>query len=154
MKLVIFIEDLPQMLPTKFRFNWLSSFRENDFQKSTDLKQELPVAAMFANESGRNEHSLQRTFHRCLLPSFGSFGKVVSEENLFQKSTNKKQEFPVVAMFVNESGRNEQSLQRTYMLSTKFQIIWESGFRGDFLEINQLEKKNGLWWPCLFTDWN
>ena len=109
MKLTIFIEDLPQ-----FRFNWLSSFREEDFQKSTNLKQDLPVAAMFANESGRNEHSLQRTFHRCLLPSFGSFGKVVSEENFFQKSTNKKQEFPVVAMFVNESGRNEQSLQRTF----------------------------------------
>jgi hypothetical protein len=35
-----------------FRFNWLSSFREEDFEKSTNLKQELPVAAMFANESG------------------------------------------------------------------------------------------------------
>jgi hypothetical protein len=28
----------------------------------------------------------------------------------FQKSTNQKQEWPVAAMFVNESGRNEQSL--------------------------------------------
>jgi hypothetical protein len=28
------------------------------------------------------------------------------------------------------------------MLSTKFQVIWESGFRGeDFLEINQLETR-------------
>jgi hypothetical protein len=28
------------------------------------------------------------------------------------------------------------------MLSTKFQFIWESGFRGeDFLEINQSEKR-------------
>jgi hypothetical protein len=27
-----------------------------------------------------------------------------------KKSTNKKQELPVAAMFVNESGRNEQSL--------------------------------------------
>jgi hypothetical protein len=34
------------MLPTKFLFNWLSSFREEDFKKSTNLKQELPVAAM------------------------------------------------------------------------------------------------------------
>jgi hypothetical protein len=40
------------MLPTKFRFNWLSSFREEDFKKSTNLKQELPVTAMFVNESG------------------------------------------------------------------------------------------------------
>ena len=47
------------------------------------------------------EHSLQRTFHGCFLPNFSSFGKAVSEEKIFQKSTNQKQEFPVVAMFVN-----------------------------------------------------
>jgi hypothetical protein len=46
------------MLSTKFWFNWLSSFKEEDFYKSTNLKQQLPVAAMFANESGRNEQYL------------------------------------------------------------------------------------------------
>jgi hypothetical protein len=47
------------MLPTKLRFNWPSSFREvEDFQKSTNQKQELLVAAMFVNESGQNEQSL------------------------------------------------------------------------------------------------
>jgi hypothetical protein len=30
MKLAILVEDLPQMLPTKFWFNWLRSFREED----------------------------------------------------------------------------------------------------------------------------
>ena len=39
---------------------------------------------MFVNGSGRNEQSLQRTFHRCFLPSFGSFGQVVSEEKMFK----------------------------------------------------------------------
>ena len=39
------------MLPTKFQFNWLSSFREEDFKKLTNLNQELPVVAMFVNES-------------------------------------------------------------------------------------------------------
>ena len=53
------------------------------FQKSTNQKQELPVAAMFVNRSGRNEQCVQRTFHRCFLSSFGSFGKVVSEEKIF-----------------------------------------------------------------------
>jgi hypothetical protein len=43
-------------------------------------------------------------------PSFGSFGQTVSEEKNLKKSANQKQESPVVAMFVNESGRNEQSL--------------------------------------------
>jgi hypothetical protein len=41
------------------------------------------VAAMFVNGSGLNEQHLEKTFHRCFLPSFGSFGKVVSEENIF-----------------------------------------------------------------------
>ena len=50
-KLAIFIEDLPQMLPTKFRFIWQSSFRE-EFKKSANQKQESPVAAMFVNGSG------------------------------------------------------------------------------------------------------
>jgi hypothetical protein len=38
---------------------------------------------MFVKGSGRNEQSLQRTFHRCFLPSFGSFGQAVSEEKIF-----------------------------------------------------------------------
>jgi hypothetical protein len=37
---------------------------------------------MFANRLGRNEQTSQRTFHRCFLPSFGSFGQVVSEEKI------------------------------------------------------------------------
>jgi hypothetical protein len=46
------------MLPTKFRFIWPSGFRGEDFFKSANQKQELPVAAMFVNRSGRNEQSL------------------------------------------------------------------------------------------------
>jgi hypothetical protein len=46
------------VLPTKFRFIWFSSFREEDFYKLTNLKQELPVVAMFVNGSGRNEQTL------------------------------------------------------------------------------------------------
>jgi hypothetical protein len=46
------------MLPTKFRFIWLSGFRGEDLKKSANQKQELPVVAMFFNGSGRNEHSL------------------------------------------------------------------------------------------------
>jgi hypothetical protein len=46
------------MLPTKFRFIWQLGFREEDFYKSTNQKQELPVVAMFVNESRLNEHSM------------------------------------------------------------------------------------------------
>jgi hypothetical protein len=72
------------MLPTKFRFIWPSGFRGEEFKKSANQKQESPVAAMFVNGSGRNEQSLQKTFHRCFLPSFGSFGKAVSEEKILK----------------------------------------------------------------------
>ena len=46
------------MLPTKFRFIWLSSFREEDFFKSANQKQQLTMVVMFANESELNEQSL------------------------------------------------------------------------------------------------
>ena len=72
------------MLPTKFRFIWPSGFRGEEFLKSANQKQESPVAAMLVNGSGRNEQSLQRIFHRCFLPSFGSFGQAVSEEKIFK----------------------------------------------------------------------
>jgi hypothetical protein len=44
--------------------------RGEDFFKSANQKQELPMAAMFVNGSGQNEQSLERTFRRCFLPSF------------------------------------------------------------------------------------
>ena len=37
---------------------------------------------MFVNGSRQNEQSLERTFHRCFIPSFTSFGWGVSEEKI------------------------------------------------------------------------
>ena len=147
--------------------------RRRFFQKSTNQKQELPVAAMFVNESGRYQQIVQRTFHRCFLPSSGSFGVAVSEEKnifncpirnknclwrpclltdqdemckldrgpstdasyqvsvhlakqfqrrrCFQKLTNQKQELPVGAMLVNESGQN-QHFYRGPSTDTSYQV--------------------------------
>ena len=72
------------MIPTNFRFIWPSSFREDEFKKSANQKQELPVVAIFVNQLGQNEQTLQRTFHRCFLPSFCSFGQAVLEEKIFK----------------------------------------------------------------------
>ena len=72
------------MLPNKFRFIWSNGFRGEEFKKSANQKQESPVAAMFVTGSGRNEQSLQRTFHRCFLPSFGSFGQAVSQTKILK----------------------------------------------------------------------
>ena len=63
-------------------------FQRRRILKSANQKQESPVAAMFVNGSGRNEQSLQKIFHRCFLPSFGSFGHAVSEEKIFKNRSS------------------------------------------------------------------
>jgi len=40
------------MLPTKFRYIWPNGCRGEEFLKSANQKQELPVAAMSVNGSG------------------------------------------------------------------------------------------------------
>jgi hypothetical protein len=62
------------MLPTKVRFIWPSGFRGEDFFKSANQKQELPMAAMFVNGSGQNEQSLERTSIDASYQVFTSFG--------------------------------------------------------------------------------
>jgi hypothetical protein len=55
------------MLPTKYRFIWPSGFREEDLNKLANQKQELPVAAMFVNGSGKTNsiyrgHSIDASY--------------------------------------------------------------------------------------------
>jgi hypothetical protein len=79
------------MVPTKFRFIWPGTFRGEDILISANQKQELPIAAMFVNGSGQNEHSVERTFHRCFLPSFTSLDWGVSEEKIKMWKNNRRQ---------------------------------------------------------------
>jgi hypothetical protein len=46
------------MLPTKFQFIWPAVLEEKNFKKSSNQKQELPIVAMFVNESKLNEQSV------------------------------------------------------------------------------------------------
>jgi hypothetical protein len=50
------------------------------------------------------------------------FGQVVSEETNLFKSTNEKQELPVVAMFVNGSGRYEH-FNRGPSIDASYQVL-------------------------------
>jgi hypothetical protein len=45
---------------------------------------------MFVDGSGQNEQSLERTFHRCFLPSFTSFDWGVSEEKIKMWKVNRR----------------------------------------------------------------
>jgi hypothetical protein len=49
------------------------------------------MVAMFVDGSGQNEQSLERTFHRCFLPSFISFGWAVLEEKIKMWKVNGRQ---------------------------------------------------------------
>jgi hypothetical protein len=60
----------------------------------------------------------------------------------FKKSANQKQESPVMAMFVNGSGRNEQSFSDHLVKPLQKRRIFK---------ISQSETSH-LWWPCLLTD--
>ena len=82
------------MIPTKFRFIWRSGFRGEDLKKLANQKQELPMAAMFVNGSGQNEDSLERTFHKCFLPSFSSFSRGVSEEKIKITENRRRMRMP------------------------------------------------------------
>jgi hypothetical protein len=93
------------VLPTKFRFIWLLSFRVEDFLEIDHQKQELPMVAMFVNGSGLNDQSLKRTFHRCFLPSFVHLAKRFQRRR-FLEIDQPKTRMPVAAMFVNISQRN------------------------------------------------
>ena len=66
-------------------------FQRRIFFKSANQKQELPMVVMFVNGSGQNEQSLQRTFHRCFLPNFSSFGRVVSKRKIKMWKVNGRQ---------------------------------------------------------------
>ena len=67
------------------------------FQSSRFLEidqSETRIYVMLINGSGQNEHSLQRNFHRCFLPSFGSFGKAVSQEKIFRNQPIRNKNCP------------------------------------------------------------
>ena len=141
------------MLPIKCRIIWPCGFRE-DFQKQTNQKQESPVVAMFVNGLGQNEQSLQRIFHRCFLPSFGPFGRVVSEEKIFRNRPIRKKNRLWRPCLLMELERNEYSLQRTAhrcflpSFGSFGQAVSEEN---NFLN-QPIRNKNRLWWPCLLMD--
>ena len=77
---------------------------------SANQKQESPMAAMFVDGSKRNDVTKQRTSHRCFLSNISLVGQTISENKIFSTLANQKQESHIAAMFVDGSGRNEQSL--------------------------------------------
>jgi hypothetical protein len=94
-----------------------------------------------------------RTFHRCFVPSFDSFGQTVSEEkNLkYQPIRNKNGQWRPCLLTDRDRLSNlyrEPSIDDSYQvlvhLTKRFQ-------RRRFFRNQPIRKKNCLWWPCLFN---
>jgi hypothetical protein len=91
------------------------------------------MAAIFVDGLGQKEQSLQRIFHRCFLPSVGTFRQAVSEEKIF---------------------KNQQYLYRdNCILNTDIYIQTRVIFLLTEIFRNQpIRNKNCLWRPCLLTN--
>ena len=109
---------------------------------------------MFVNGSGRNEQSQQRTFHSCFLPSFGSFGEMVSEEKNLknQPMRNKNRLWRSCLLADRDRMKNlyrgpsiDASYQFSDHLAKRFQ-------RRRFFGNRRIRNKNCLWRPCFLMD--
>jgi hypothetical protein len=100
------------------------------------------MVAMFVNGSARNVQSLQRIFHRCYLPSFGSFGQAVLETHFRNRPTrNKNIIWPPRLLTDRHEMRylyREPSIDAPYQISVSEEMI--------FLKINQPE----ISWPFVY----
>ena len=118
----------------------------------------LPTTKIFRNRPIRNKNCLwrpcllmdrdemsnrNRTFHRCFLPSFGSFGQTVSEEkNLKNQPIRSANRLWWPCLLTDWDGMSnlyrgpsiDASYQISYYLAKRFQ-------RRRFLEINQSETR-------------
>ena len=71
-----------------------------------------------------------------------------------KKSTNQKQELPVVAMFVNGSEQNVQSLERTAprCFLPRFGSFGQTVSEEKNFKNQPIRNKSRLWQSCLLTD--
>ena len=94
------------------------------------------------------------TFHRCFLPSFGSFGQAVSEEKIFlnRPIRNKNCLWQLCLSMDRDKMSN---LYRGPSIDAFYQISVHLGKRFQrrrFFRNQPFRNKNGLWRPCLLTD--
>ena len=108
---------------------------------------------MFVNGSGQNEQSLQRTFHRCLFPSVGSFGQAVSVEKILKIRPIRNKNFlwrPCLLTNWDEMSSHYRgpSIDASYQVS----VYLAKRFQRRIFLNRPIRNKYCLWRPCLQTD--
>ena len=92
-----------------------------------------------------------------MLPTkFRSIWPSCFREEYVQKLTNQNKELSVVAIFVNESDRNQQSLQRNFhrCFLPSFDSVGQAVSEKKIFRNRPIRNKNCLWRPCLLTNRN
>jgi hypothetical protein len=142
------------MLPTKLRFIWQTGFRENDFflQKSTNQKQELPVAAMFSNGSKVNEQSSKDASYQVSIHFAKRFqrrrfsrNQPIRNKNCLWRPCLSTDRISMNNLYRGLS--NDVSYQYSIHLAKRLQ-------RRRLFRNQPIRNKNCLWRPFLLTDQN
>ena len=130
------------MLPTKFRFIWQSGFRGNFFRNQPIRNNNwLWQSCLLMNRDKMS--NLYRGPSICFLPSFGSFGKAVSEEKIFKNRPTRNKNCLWQPCLLTD--RDEISiLYRTPSIDASYQVsvhLAKRFQRRNFLEIDQSETR-------------
>ena len=137
------------------RFIWLSDFNGKYFIRNQPIRYKNCLCRpFFANVSGRNEQSLWKTFHRCFLPNFDSFGQAISEEKIHKiwPIRNKNRMWrPCLLTDLDEMSNlySGSSINDSYQVSIHLAKRFQ---RRIFFRNQPIRNKNCLWRPYLLTD--
>ena len=109
---------------------------------------------MYVKGSERNEQSQQRTFYRCFLTRFSTFGQTVSEEKNLKNQPIRNKNRMWRQCLLNGSGQNEQSIQRTFhrCFLQSFGSFGQAVSEEKIFRNRPIRNKNCLLRPCLLID--
>ena len=101
----------------------------------------------------KNSNLYKKTFHRCFLPSFGSFGHAVSEEIFRNRPIRNRNRlwWPCLLMDRDKmSNLYKRTFHRCFLPSFRSfgHAVSEKIFRN-----RPIRNKIRLWWPRLLMDW-
>jgi hypothetical protein len=106
---------------------------------------------MFVNGSGQHVQSLERTAHRCFLPSFGSFGQTASEEKNFKNHPIRNKSCLWRSCLLTDRDKMS-NLYREPSIAASYKVSVHLAKRFQSFKNRPIRNKNCLWWPCLLMD--
>ena len=107
--------------------------------------------ANFVNGSVRNEQSLQRTFHRCFLPSLIHLAKRFQRRIFRNRPIRNKNCLWRPCLSIDRDEMSNRNRGLSIDIFYKIRFIWPNVSEKN-LKNQPIRNKNRLWRPCLLTD--